>query len=517
MDNYITGTKLGLVMLSVTLVAFLVLLDMVIIATAIPRLTSQFHSLEDVGWYGSAYQLASASLQPLAGKLYSEFRSKWIFLAFFFIFELGSLVCGAATSSKMLIIGRALAGIGSAGLVNGGLTILSACLPLHKRPAYIGVLLGVSQLGVICGPVLGGAFTQYVNWRWCFYINLPFGALVAALLVFIHIPDNVRPREISVLQTILTKLDLTGFGLFAPASIQFFMALEYGGNQYAWNSATVIGLFCGAAGTFIVYLVWEYFQGDEAMIPFSMVRQRTVWSSCLVQLFFWGALQLTAYYLPIYFQAIKEASPTMSGAYMLPILVSQLICAVLSGAAVGKLGYYLPWSLGSAILMSIGNGFLCTISLSTPVREWVGYEILVGAGRGLGLQMPVIAVQNTLPPDTVSISMSLLSFSQTFGGAVFLTVGGTIFTNSLSVILPTYAPGVDPEAVIAAGGTGLRQLISNPKLLAGVLIAYGKAVDRVFYLALGCACATFLSSLGMGWNDIRKKEEPLLDAVEEKN
>jgi hypothetical protein len=184
---------------------------------------------------------------------------------------------------------------------------------------------------------------------------------------------------------------------------------------------------------------------------------------------------------------------------------------------VGKLGYYLPWSLGSAILMSIGNGFLCTISLSTPVREWVGYEILVGAGRGLGLQMPVIAVQNTLPPDTVSISMSLLSFSQTFGGAVFLTVGGTIFTNSLSVILPTYAPGVDPEAVIAAGGTGLRQLISNPKLLAGVLIAYGKAVDRVFYLALGCACATFLSSLGMGWNDIRKKEEPLLDGVEEKN
>lgn len=153
------------------------------------------------------------------------------------------------------------------------------------------------------------------------------------MLVFIHIPDNVRPREISVLQTILTKLDLIGFGLFAPAAIQFFMALEYGGNQYAWNSATVIGLFCGAAGTFVVYLVWEYFQGDEAMIPFSMVRQRTVWSSCLVQLFFWGALQLTAYYLPIYFQAIKEASPTMSGAYMLPILISQLICAASSGAA----------------------------------------------------------------------------------------------------------------------------------------------------------------------------------------
>ncbi|KAH8705863.1 putative MFS multidrug transporter [Talaromyces proteolyticus] len=516
MDNYITGIKLALVMLSVTLVAFLVLLDMAIIATAIPRITSQFHSLQDVGWYGSAYQLASASLQPLAGKLYSQFRSKWIFLAFFFIFELGSLVCGVATSSKMLIIGRALAGIGSAGLVNGGLTILSACLPLHKRPAYIGALLGISQLGVVCGPLLGGAFTQYANWRWCFYVNLPAGAIVAVLLLFIHIPDNIRPREISVLQTIQTKLDLVGFGFFASASIQFFLALEYGGNQYAWNSATVIGLFGGAAGVFIVYLVWEYFKGDEAMIPYSMVKQRAVWSSCLVQLFFWGALQLNTYYLPIYFQAIKGASPMMSGVYMLPIVISQLIGAALSGPAVSKLGFYLPWSVGSAILMSIGNGLFCTISPSTSTQEWIGYEILVGAGRGLGMQMPVIAIQNTLSPDAVSISMSLLSFSQTFGGAVFLTFGDTVFTNSLSTTVPTYAPGVNPEVVIAAGGTGLREVISNPELLYGVLVAYGKTIDRVFYLAAGCACATFLTTWGMGWKDIRKKQDTTPNAKAEK-
>lgn len=158
---------------------------------------------------------------------------------------------------------------------------------------------------------------------------------MAILLVSINIPDTVRPGELSVFQTfqtITTQLDLVGFALFGPAAIQFCLALDYGGNQYSWNSATVIGLFCGAGGTFIVFLVWEYFKGDEAMIPFSMVRRRAVWSACLVQLFF-GMNNLAAYYLPVYFQAVKGATPMLSSVYMLPSIISQLFGAVVSGAA----------------------------------------------------------------------------------------------------------------------------------------------------------------------------------------
>ncbi|KAL2215069.1 major facilitator superfamily [Thermoascus aurantiacus ATCC 26904] len=465
-------------MLAMTMVGFVILLDMSIISTAIPRITSEFHSLQDVGWYGSAYQLASSSLQPLTGKLYSNFRAKWTFLVFFFVFELGSLLCGVATSSKMLIVARAVAGLRSAGLMNGLLTITSACIPLHKRPTYLGALMGVSQPGIVTGPLIGSAFTTYTTWRWCFYINLPIGALVAILLVSINIPDTVRPGELSVFQTITTQLDLVGFALFGPAAIQFFLALDYGGNQYSWNSATVIGLFCGAGGTFIVFLVWEYFKGDEAMIPFSMVRRRAVWSACLVQLFF-GMNNLAAYYLPIYFQAVKGATPMLSGVYMLPSIISQLFGAVVSGAAVGKLGYYLPWSLGSAMLSAVGNGLLSTLSSSTTTAKWIGYQILLGFGRGIGMQMPMIAVQNSLPPTMVSISMSLLSFFQTFGAAAFLTLGDTVVT--------------------------------APAQLAAVLAAYSTSVDRVFYLAVGCACGCFCCAWGTGWKDIRKQkkvEEP---------
>jgi MFS family permease len=158
--EFISGLPLGLVIVSISLVTFLTLLDTSIIATAIPRITDEFHSLPDVGWYGSAYQLASASLQPLTGKIYTYFRSKWCYLCFFGLFELGSLLCGTATSSRMLIVGRAVAGMGSSGIVNGGLTILASSLPLEKRAVYTGTLMGISQLGVVLGPLIGGVLTE---------------------------------------------------------------------------------------------------------------------------------------------------------------------------------------------------------------------------------------------------------------------------------------------------------------------------------------------------------------------
>ena len=129
----------------------------------------------------------------------------------------------------------------------------------------------------------------------------------------------------------LEKLDVLGFALFAPCAIQFLLALEWGGTRYAWESATIIGLFCGAAGTFCVFLVWEYRRGDSAMIPFSMVRRRIVWCSCSVTFFFMGSMMITSYYMPIYFQAVRNATPTMSGVYILPGILSQILFAIVAG------------------------------------------------------------------------------------------------------------------------------------------------------------------------------------------
>ncbi|KAJ5219112.1 uncharacterized protein N7498_001211 [Penicillium cinerascens] len=504
--KYLTGIKLFMVISGVTLVFFLVLLDISIIVTAIPVITTHFHSLEDLGWYGSSYQIASACLQPLSGRVYTNFKTKWTFLTFFFIFELGSLLCGLATSSKMLIVARAVAGLGSSGLMNGSLTIVSSSVPLHKSPALIGIMMGFSQLGVVFGPLIGGAFTEYTSWRWCFYINLPIGALVAVLLIFVEIPDQGKKPSIkSAMDTILHKLDLVGFVLFAPAAIQLLLALEYGGSKHPWGSATVIGLFCGAAGTFALFLYWEYRHGDRAMIPLSMVAKRTVWSSCLVMVSLFAMVLSAAYYLPVYFQAIKNETPLMSGVYMLPSILSQLAFAVISGALIGKFGYYLPWAVFCGIATAIASGLVSTFTPFTPVGKWVGYQILLGAGRGAGFQTPFIAIQNSLPPSEISIGMSILMFTQTLSGAVFLTFADVIFSTGLKTLIPKYAPNVNPEVIVAAGATGIRNVVSSENL-PGVLKAYADSVDHVFYMSAGLGVFCMVFAFGMGWKDVRKKK-----------
>ena len=170
-----------------------------------------------------------------------------------------------------------------------------------------------------------------------FFINLPCGAIVAIILILIRIPDNTAKTALKgTKRQILLSFDLQGFLLFAPTAIMCLMAVQWGGTQYAWNSATIIGLFCGAVGNLVIFL-WEARAGDRAMIPFSMLKQRVVWVSCLNMFCFYSGMMLWVYYLPIYFQTVRGITPTLSGVYMLPLIAGQIIGAMMSGVLSGYL------------------------------------------------------------------------------------------------------------------------------------------------------------------------------------
>ncbi|KAF8850711.1 MFS multidrug transporter [Acephala macrosclerotiorum] len=506
-DEYISGFKLILATGIVALAAFTMLLDTSIVVTAIPKITSDFHSLNDVGWYGSAYLLASSSLQPLTGKFYSQFSSKWTFLFFVGLFELGSLLCGVAQSSKMLIVGRAVAGLGGSGLMNGGLTILAACAPPEKRPTLLGFLNGFAQMGILIGPLLGGALTQYATWRWCFFINLPIGAIVAIILPFIHIPHKGAGKVplTATFRSVFTVFDIGGFLLFAPTMIMFLLALEWGGTSYAWSSATIIGLFCGAAGNFGLFLWWEYKKGDGAMIPFGMIKRTIVWSSAMVTFFIGGTMMITSYYLSMYFQTVRGRSPAMSGVDLLPGIVTSLVFAVTSGILVSRVGYYLPISVVSATLNAISGGLISTWTPTTSTANWVGYQILAGVGRGSSMQMPIIAIQTALSQAENPIGMAIVIFAQQFGGSVWLAVASTAFSSSLENALVKYAPGIDPQVIIAAGATGYREVVPAASV-DGVIKSYNEAINHDFYIAAGVAVASFIFSWGMGWKSVKAKK-----------
>ena len=211
----------------------------------------------------------------------------------------------------------------------------------------------------------------------------------------------------------------------------------------------------------------------------------------------------TTYYLAIYFQAVKGKSPTMSGVDILPTVLSSMFTAVGSGQLVGRVGYYLPFAIGSTTLAAIGSGVLSTLGPGSSEGKWVGYQLISGFGRGAGMQMPLLAIQNNLDPKLSPVALAIVVFFQTFGGALFLAFDQTVFSNSLSKGLHQYAPEVDAAAVIKAGATGFRAIVAQSSV-DGILMAYSQAVSHVFYLAAGSACGAFIFCWGMGWKSIKK-------------
>ncbi|KAL4786911.1 major facilitator superfamily domain-containing protein [Aspergillus varians] len=508
--EYTTGLPLITGVASLTLVIYLMLLDTSIVSTAIPRITSDFHSLDDVGWYGTAYLVACCSVQPLTGKMYTYFNSKWTFIGFFTVFEIGSAVCGAAQSSNMLIVGRALAGSGASGLLNGAFTIMHASIPAKQVPALLGILMGLTQLGLLSGPLIGGALTQLASWRWCFYINLPCAALIYPALYVIRIRDGrTADAKVQSVTTSLRQLDFPGFALFTVATIQLLFALNWAGTSYAWNSATIIGLLCGAGGTFIIFFAWESYVGPGAMIPLSLVRQRTIWTSCLNYALLVGSTLCCTYYLPIYFQAVRDFSPTKSGVGLLPSIIPAILFSMIAGLLVG---HYLPFAVASGAIHTVGTALLITLAPTTASKNWISFQVIQGIGRGLGMSMPLLAVQLSTPQELNPIATGLIVLAQSFGGTIFLSICQVVFSQVLERGLERYAPGVEVGVVVAAGAGAVREAV-DVDILPGVLRAYNAAVVQVMYVATGAAAGALLFAFGMGWLNVQDRRMEMREEV----
>ncbi|CCD42391.1 Bcmfs1, multidrug efflux transporter [Botrytis cinerea T4] len=298
--EYPTGVKLQLISLALCLSVFLMALDNSIIATAIPKITDQFHSLNDVGWYGSAYLLTTASFQLLFGKFYSYFSIKWVYLVAIAIFELGSLICGVAPNSIALIIGRAIAGLGSAGIFSGALIIVAYSVPLVKRPMYTGLIGAMYGIASVAGPLLGGVFTDKATWRWCFLINLPIGAVtVLVILIFFKAPDREAVAVLPWSERI-KEFDLLGTAFFIPAIICLLLALQWGGTKYPWGNGRIIALFVLFGVLIGIFIAIQFWKGDSATVPPSIMKKRSMWSAAWFSFCLGSYFLLLIYYLPIW-------------------------------------------------------------------------------------------------------------------------------------------------------------------------------------------------------------------------
>ncbi|OGM51012.1 MFS toxin efflux pump (AflT) [Aspergillus bombycis] len=500
-------TKVIVIILALYLAMFLVALDQTIIGVAIPKITDQFKSIEDIAWYGSAYFLTSTALQPSYGRIYKIFSVKWGFLIAVLIFEIGSLICAVAPSSTVLIVGRAVAGIGVAGIFSGALVIISMTVPLPKRPLVFGMFGMVWGIASIAGPLLGGAFTDGVSWRWCFYINLPIGGLSIAVIIFIlRVPSKSEFSGTPVLDRI-KQLDLIGASLLIPAIVCLLLALQWGGNKYPWNSSRVIGLFVGFGLMIVIFTFSQIKLGDRATLPPGILKRRSVLSATMFALFFGGAFFLLVYYVPIFFQSVKGSSAMKSGIQLLPLMLATVVSSVLVGGFVTATGYYTPFLIGSTAIAAIGTGLITTYSVDIETGKWIGYQILVGAGVGAGFQIPMTAVQTVLPPEDIPVGTAAVMFFQTLGGALFIAVGQSVFQNGLIDGIREYAPTVDPRAIVGAGATEMRHVLAGLgqlDQLDAVIRAYMSGLRDAYRVSLALALVALVASCFLEWKSVKK-------------
>ncbi|PNH36828.1 hypothetical protein VD0002_g10286, partial [Verticillium dahliae] len=465
-----------------------------IVGTAIPRITDEFKGLSDVSWYAAAYFMTYGAAQPSAGKLYKYYDIKWTFLASMVVFEVGSLLCGVAPNSKTLVVGRAIAGLGGGALAVGGYSIVSLTVRPAKRPMMMGVLGMVYAVAGAIGPLLGGAFTDRVSWRWCFYINLPIGGAAAiAVFFFFHLPAAAAPPKVPWTQKLL-HIDPVGFALVMGAFTCFILGLQYAGATHPWDSSEVIGLLVGAFVLPIVLIAWEIWLGDYASMPPRLYKMRSLWAASAFQFFFLGAYIVLLYYLPIYFQSIKGTSPIQSGVNNLPLVLAASIFSLVGGTVVMKTGYAMPVMLSGSMITTVALGLIYSMDIGTPSSKWIGYQFFVGAFMSFGIPHGLTVAQAGVGPEDLPAVTANLLFYQTIGGAFSTSAGQAGFVNQLLKELPKTAPSVNPQQVIETGASELHNVFP-PDVLPGILEAYMVGIKAAFAVALAFSGVAFLFSL----------------------
>ncbi|KAJ3335684.1 hypothetical protein HDU93_004711 [Gonapodya sp. JEL0774] len=478
-----TPLSFALLFVGLLLAVFLASLDQTILAVAIPNIITDFQTFVGTSWIFTAFILTATSFIPAYGKACDIFGRKAVILFAIVVFEAGSAICGAATSMNMLIVGRAVAGLGGGGIFSLVQVIISDIVPLERRGTYQGLVGGVFGLASVVGPLMGGAFT---------YINLPLGAFTFIVVVFLL----KLPVGSGDLKSQIRRMDFIGTFLLVLGIVLVLVPLSEGGNDYTWDSGFVIGLLIAGTVVLVAFVFVEAKIAVEPVIPLDMFKNRYV-AIVFFCAFMNGLSFFTLFsYVPSFFQVVNGDTPTQAGVDSLALVLSLVVSIIGSGVFISATGIYHPLVTMAGILETIGAGLMFTLAEDSSIVQKVVYLMITGLGLGMGLQALLIAGQAAATQDQQALVTANVSFWQQTGGVIGVAIASAVFSNKLTNTLAELAPHA-VVAYVKNNPSALRSAPAEfvpPDELDGVIRSYVTGLTYMFVLTVPYGLVMFFCS-----------------------
>jgi EmrB/QacA subfamily drug resistance transporter len=491
--------EIMVVITALMLALLLAALDQTIVSTALPKIASSLHGLSKYSWVATSYLLTSAVSTPLYGKISDMFGRKKIFQTAIIIFLIGSALSGASQNMNELIFFRGLQGLGAGGLMTLTFAIIGDVVPPRQRGKYQGYFTAVFAFSSIIGPLLGGVLTDDLSWRWVFYVNLPLGAIaLAAIGARLHLP--VRRTE--------HKVDYSGAALLAISVVALLLGTVWGGVNYPWGSAQIIGLFATAVISALLF-VWREHRAKEPIMSLQLFKNSIFSVSTLLSLVIGMVMFGAIIFLPEYQQLVRGDSATKSGLMLLPLIGGLMVSSLTAGRLISKFGRYRVFPIIGTLLVAISFWLFSHITATTS-RGILGLWMAL-LGFGIGMIMPVLtlAVQNAVDRKDLGSATSSVVFFRSIGSALGAAIFGAILTNRLAHHIDQALPGgsgVADAKSLQSSTAGLQKLPIQTQHT--ILNAFANSFHDVFLIAIPFAIIAFLISLSL-------HESPLSESTQE--